>query len=413
MVEAREKEIFRTFIISLGITVLVCLAATFFIISITNNRLIEEQARTQGRTHFKTIVMTRKWNARHGGVYVKKAPGVQSNPYLDNPDITAMDGTVYTKKNPALMTREISEYSEKEGLFSFHMTSLKPLNPVNAPDAFERDALEKFEKGIKEVSKTFEKNSGTYFRYMEPLFVEEECLQCHAQHGYKLGDIRGGISVTFSLQDVKNVQKKNTLIIVLLAIVSTSIILGLTGLFTVRLMRQVSEGRRKIEKMAITDELTGLYNRRHIIMRFEEEFERAKRLSTSVCCIMLDLDNFKQINDTYGHLVGDDVLRETARLLQDSIRTYDVIGRYGGEEFLIILPDTDSEETRIFAERIRSVIKVSKAIKSLLTHGDAVSVSLGTTCIRESDSHIDALLKRADDCLYQAKASGKDRVEYS
>lgn len=128
---------------------------------------------------------------------------------------------------------------------------------------------------------------------------------------------------------------------------------------------------------------------------------------------MLDLDNFKQINDTYGHLVGDDVLRETARLLQDSIRTYDVIGRYGGEEFLIILPDTDAEETTLFAERIRTVIKVNQAIKSLLSHSDAVSVSLGTTCMRESDSHIDELLKRADDCLYRAKTSGKDRVECS
>ncbi|UCE80042.1 MAG: diguanylate cyclase [Nitrospiraceae bacterium] len=413
MEKAREKEIFKTFIISLAITLLACLAATFVIVSITNNRLIEEQARTQGRTHFKSIVMTRKWNARHGGVYVKKAPGVQSNPYLDNPDITAIDGTVYTKKNPALMTREISEYSEKEGLFSFHMTSLKPLNPINAPDEFERDALKNFEKGTKEAYESFEKKSRAYFRYMGPLFVEEECLQCHAKHGYKLGDIRGGISITFSLQDVKNIQRKNTIVIIMLAIISTSIILGLTGLFTIRLMRQVSQARRKIEKMAITDELTGLFNRRHIIARFEEEFERAKRLSTSVCCIMLDLDNFKQINDTYGHLIGDDVLRETARLLQESIRTYDVIGRYGGEEFLIIFPDTGPEETRLFAERIRAVIKESKAIKSLLTHGNAVSVSLGTTCIRESDRHIDELLKRADDCLYQAKVSGKDRVKCS
>jgi diguanylate cyclase (GGDEF)-like protein len=411
MEEAREKEIFKTFIISLAITLLACLAATFVIISITNNRLIEEQALTQGRTHFKSIVMTRKWNAKHGGVYVKKTPGMTSNPYLNDPDITAIDGTVYTKKNPSLMTREISEYSEKEGLFSFHITSLNPLNPVNAPDEFERDALKQFEQGTSEAYSFLEKDNFAYFKYMGPLFVEEECLQCHAKDGYTIGDIRGGISVTFSLQDVKNIQKKNTLIIIMLAIISTSIILGLSGLFTMRLMRQVSHARRKIEKMAITDELTGLFNRRHIISRFEEEFERAKRLATSVCCIMLDLDNFKQINDTYGHLVGDDVLRETARLLQDSIRTYDVIGRYGGEEFLIILPDTDSEETRIFAERIRAVIKVSKAIRSLLTHGDAVSVSLGTTCMREGDGYIDDLLKRADDCLYQAKASGRDRVE--
>jgi len=99
---------------------------------------------------FNSLVMTRKRNSQHGGAYVEKTPEMQSNPYLANPDITTKDGGTYTKKNRALMIREIFELAQKEGLFRFWISSLNPINPANRPDAFEESALRSFEEGKKE-----------------------------------------------------------------------------------------------------------------------------------------------------------------------------------------------------------------------------------------------------------------------
>jgi len=158
--------------------------------------------------------------------------------------------------------------------------------------------------------------------------------------------------------------------------------------------------------MAITDGLTDLFNRMHLFSRFEEEFNRAKRLKNNLGCIMLDIDHFKSINDKYGHLTGDEVLKEISLRLRNSIRIYDVLGRYGGEEFLIVLPDTDFENAKSLAERIRDKIK-EKLIANI-----RVTISLGITSIQEKDETINDMIKRTDEALYKAKNSGRDRVEW-
>jgi diguanylate cyclase (GGDEF)-like protein len=161
-----------------------------------------------------------------------------------------------------------------------------------------------------------------------------------------------------------------------------------------------------IEKMAITDGLTGLFNRMHLLSRFEQEFKRAKRLKNNLGCIMLDIDQFKSINDKYGHLTGDEVLREISLRLRNSIRIYDVLGRYGGEEFLIVLPDTDFENAKSLAERIRNNIKEN------LIATIQVTISLGITSISEKDKTINDMINRADEALYKSKNSGRDLVEW-
>src|SRR5208337_2344765 len=119
------------------------------------------------------------------------------------------------------------------------------------------------------------------------------------------------------------------------------------------------------------DDLTGMYNRRHILTRFSEEFEQGKRMNTNFSCIMADIDQFKAVNDQYGHLAGDEVLKEISRRFKSIIRAYDVAGRYGGEEFLIILPDTNLEQAWHFAERVRMMVKEQPAVNV------PVTVSLG------------------------------------
>ena len=125
------------------------------------------------------------------------------------------------------MTREISEYAEKEGLFKFHLTSLNLLNPANKPDDFEARALSLFVKGIKETSHIEKMNGITYFRYMAPLYIEKECLQCHASQGYKIGEVRGGISITFDIENNHNKLETNTIYAIIFGLLSASFLLGL------------------------------------------------------------------------------------------------------------------------------------------------------------------------------------------
>ncbi len=158
-----------------------------------------EVASEGARNLFNMVVMTRAWNAAHGGVYVPVSDKAPVNPYLDHPrrDLVTLDGQRLTMINPAYMTRQISELARDKGGTVFHITSLKPIRPMNTPDAWERDALAAFERGAEEVIELRAGDNGaTLLRYMAPLKVAPPCMVCHAKQGYKVGDIRGGISVT-------------------------------------------------------------------------------------------------------------------------------------------------------------------------------------------------------------------------
>ncbi len=408
----KESKAYRNFIISVGLIIALGVSAIYLGMAIRSSNLIREWILLRAKAQFDGIVMTRKWNALHGGVYVEKTPGMKSNAYLVNPDIRSTDGKIYTKKNPALMTREISELSKKDGLFFFHITSLKPLNPGNTPDTFEKQALELFENSQKKEFYTDEiKDGRIHFRYMAPLFVDMSCLQCHASQGYKVGDVRGGISVWFDIDDVTKKMKANFVAIFLLTVLTISLLIVLIYLMLRQLRIKLDYARDLLDRMSKTDILTEISNRRHLMERFNNELERAKRAGNSLCCIMMDVDHFKAINDTFGHLKGDDVLRELAKILKDSIRTYDVVGRYGGEEFMIILPDTNLENAAKLAERIRQKVESDLGNKSNLSASNSVTISLGLTGMRDDDTSFETIIKRADEALYRAKESGRNRVE--
>ncbi|WP_165873478.1 ATP-binding protein [Parasulfuritortus cantonensis] len=160
-----------------------------------------ELSQSSAREIFNLVVLVRRWNANHGGVYVPVTEKFQPNPYLKVPwrDVVTQDGRPLTLVNPAFMTRLVGELAEQKDGIRLHITSLKPLRPANAADASETRALESFAAGGKE--RTWieaDGKGGQLFRYMAPLWVEKPCLQCHAEQGYKIGDLRGGISVSFS-----------------------------------------------------------------------------------------------------------------------------------------------------------------------------------------------------------------------
>jgi diguanylate cyclase (GGDEF)-like protein len=171
-----------------------------------------------------------------------------------------------------------------------------------------------------------------------------------------------------------------------------------------------------LETLIKTDALTEIANRSHLMERGQEEFERLRRQRLNnqplfmLGCIMLDLDHFRRINDSKGHLAGDLVLKGVALRLKESVRPYDVIGRYGGEEFVMLLPDTNLEQSLEAAERIRKSMRQ----EPFEIKGDQINltVSLGVSCSNENDQGLNDLLKRADEGLYKAKAAGRDRVSW-
>ncbi|MDM8537159.1 DUF3365 domain-containing protein [Desulfobacterales bacterium HSG17] len=244
-----KGRIWRNFIINISLIIILFLMGILIGFVIRTNHIIRYQHLTAARAHFRSIVLTRSWSANHGGVFVKKEKGIVSNPYLENPDIQTIDGTVYTKKNPALMTREISEIAEHAGDFRYHITSLMALNPDNVPDDFENMALELFEKGNREKFAIIPENGKTIYRYMAPLFVEKSCLACHSKQGYKIGDVRGGISVTFDISDVSKQTIFSRFIFIGLSILVSSILLTIIFSIVSRLARRLDETMNELKDL--------------------------------------------------------------------------------------------------------------------------------------------------------------------
>jgi diguanylate cyclase (GGDEF)-like protein len=160
----------------------------------------------------------------------------------------------------------------------------------------------------------------------------------------------------------------------------------------------------------IRDPLTQLFNRRQLDERLKTEFAYARRHDTSLHALMVDLDHFKPINDRFGHQAGDRVLREVARCLEHVLRIEDVVGRYGGEEFLIAIRGVDELGARALGERLRSTI-AGLGIKHL-DRPVPVTVSIGIGELRASHESAEDLLRAADQALYEAKAGGRDQVAY-
>jgi diguanylate cyclase (GGDEF)-like protein len=164
----------------------------------------------------------------------------------------------------------------------------------------------------------------------------------------------------------------------------------------------------KLKEMAATDELTGINNRRQFFSLAEHEIHRAIRNNTSISAIMIDADHFKKVNDTYGHVVGDEVLRHIAAACQENLRSVDILGRYGGEEFAVLLPDADRKAATRVGERLRKAIS---HIAVPVSEGTlSITASLGISTAKGNDINLKTMMERADSALYAAKNAGRNRV---
>ncbi|HET7654383.1 MAG TPA: sensor domain-containing diguanylate cyclase [Acidimicrobiales bacterium] len=166
------------------------------------------------------------------------------------------------------------------------------------------------------------------------------------------------------------------------------------------------------ERLAITDGLTGVWNRRHLDLRANEEVRRAHRFGEPFSVVLLDVDDFKGVNDVYGHQAGDAVLVELAGRLIAAVREVDTVARYGGEEFCLLLPRTDAEGARLLAEKVRSeVAAMPFTIDPITGRQHPVTVSAGVATHPQDGETVTALLTAVDGALYRAKRAGKNRVE--
>jgi len=182
------------------------------------------------------------------------------------------------------------------------------------------------------------------------------------------------------------------------------------GIRLVDLQSQLLKAREDLREQATRDSLTRLWNRSSILGELTRELARSEREARPLGVVIVDLDHFKQVNDTYGHLAGDAVLREAARRMQNGIRQYDSIGRYGGEEFLILFPSCSEEDCVAQADRLRK--QLAQTEMSVNDSSLRVTASFGVTVAMPGEMRTqEALIRKADEALYVAKRSGRNRVE--
>lgn len=167
----------------------------------------------------------------------------------------------------------------------------------------------------------------------------------------------------------------------------------------------LKQTRDLFERQARIDYLTGIYNRLMFSELLEAELQRARRYGSDLSLIMFDLDHFKKVNDTYGHNIGDHVLKEVAQLTSDSIRAHDILTRWGGEEFMVLIPKTDQNQAGILAEKLRRLFEAHD-----FGNGLQVTASFGVTQFRAGD-HADIFTARSDKAMYLAKQKGRNRIE--
>lgn len=173
--------------------------------------------------------------------------------------------------------------------------------------------------------------------------------------------------------------------------------------------RRLEDKLTQVETLAIIDSLTGLYNRRRFEAILSVEFKRAARYQTSLSCFMIDIDHFKKVNDEYGHQGGDIVLREIVRLIQENIREVDTAARWGGEEFVVLSPNTPKENAKLAAARILKAVS-EHTFTGLVQHQITVSIGIAGMPDPSMDSK-EKLLHAADLAMYEAKKNGRNRVE--
>ncbi len=229
-----------------------------------------------------------------------------------------------------------------------------------------------------------------------------------AGHGDKLGDLASQVSEANDYNEVKTIVDQ--MLVETKSLVNSGKRLQTRMKISSEDLKQLQMELEKSQQEAQTDTLTTLINRRGLEKKFELERIRAKQNAVPFSIILIDIDHFKRVNDTHGHLVGDSLLKSIAQLLKKQLRKNDIAARFGGEEFLILLPETDIDGARAVGQKIRDGLSTKKwKLKDNGKSVGKITVSMGIALYKFNESE-KALIKRADDALYFAKQNGRDKI---
>jgi diguanylate cyclase (GGDEF)-like protein len=403
----------RSFFINLSLVVLVAVSGLYTGLALSTGQTIDDEINTRARSIFGAVRLARHRDAVHGGTYLERRPGVAPSPFLRDRAGRRAAGAASPGPAGEVMERALPDLAGPDGSFTYRFTSLRPTSPSNAPDAFEAEALARLEGGAPEAFTREVRGDARLHRYLGPLYVEESCLACHAGKDEKVGALRGGVSVTFDVTEAEQAVARARWIAVGLFTFTTAALLLVLGRLVASLHRRLNAAEARIVELAITDELTGLPNRRFIEQRLGEELVRSQRHDRRCACILLDIDLFKLTNDTWGHAAGDAVLRGLASAARGALRESDLLGRWGGEEFLAVLPETDLSGAVAMAERLRRAIEAMRVEHEGRQLTATVSLGVADALPGEDPDARDAdrLVARADLALYRAKAAGRNRID--
>ncbi|MDX9995221.1 MAG: EAL domain-containing protein [Rhodocyclaceae bacterium] len=359
----------------------------------------------------------RRWGLKHSGVYVPATEDEPPTPFLEHVrdrDILTADGRLLTLRAPASMVREMmDDYAQQAGVRG-RIVGLRYLNPVNAPDAWEKAQLEAFERGEKtEVWEVADMHGKPHLRYLQSWYMSGGCVRCHGILGYKVGDMRGATGVNLPLEPYR--QRLHELAQDLIITHGSIWFIGLLGIgWAGRQSYQRASERlaavEHIEYLAHHDSLTGLANRYSMESRLAQALASSRREEAELAVMLIDLDRFKNINDTLGHHIGDKLLVEAAQRLRIGVRESDIVARIGGDEFVVVLTGMGAAQ-----DAIRVGTKVLEALgQPYLVEGHLLhsTPSIGISVYPGDGGDVDTLLKHADTAMYHAKESGRNNLRF-
>ncbi|MEJ1383542.1 MAG: diguanylate cyclase [Candidatus Sedimenticola sp. (ex Thyasira tokunagai)] len=384
-----------------------------------NVSLIQEQTslamQQDAESRYLAIETLRKWIGSHGGVYVPTSERVQPHPglaHIPEQNVTTPSGKKLTLMNGFVVAAAVAkQFGISEGN-RFRMTSMDPKSSENAPDPWEIKALQRLDETGKQFSEITSMGDEVSYRVLVPVKIAAKCYRCHLFTGRTLGDVAGGIGINLRISPYMEAEHQETTrllytygVIWLLGVIG----IGISGRSWQRQQHAMALYQQELQRLATHDPLTGLLNRSEMRRQLGIELGRADRYNRSPSIMMVDLDHFKRVNDVHGHQAGDRVLEDVSRLIREQVRDVDIVARYGGEEILVILPETNKESARVLAERLREDIE--KQVITL-TNGVEIQItaSIGVAGYEDDGSTLEALISRADQALYVAKSSGRNRV---
>lgn len=412
---SRQYARLRALAIAATLIFALAMSATLILFQVRSERAVKDGILTQARAHAQAFDAVRIYVQGFSGIYVPSSTELTANPLLAGiPGVTSAftnpDGKQLVLQNAPCVARNISSIlavSSKQTV-RMGLTALNPMNPWNEPDTFARYAITELDRGNHEAYAFGRAGKSDVFHYAVGIPLSPKCGKCHPGWVGKTSGVAGAtvvrLDVTRPLAYMTTSRMwTGTVVLLLLAGSAAALYVVVTGM-----LLPMYHAQRQIYDLAHNDSLTGLSVRRIGVEALAEEVARAARDERCVSACMIDLDDFKAVNDDLGHSMGDQVLALVGEAISDCLRPYDTAARVGGEEFLLVLPGACAVEADEIMERVRAAIAASgdrvRGLDRVITCSAGIAVY-----DPPSSETAHELFSRADQALLAAKRAGKNR----